>query len=114
MVWGCMGWNGVGMLAKVEGKMNAEQYVDISTTTCCLAWQNQGLMKKISSSNRIMIPSTHPEELRNGLKNIISMFLTGQHSILVSMSLSTSGEHSRKSFKPMKTLLKEYESFGRE
>jgi hypothetical protein len=29
MVWDCMGWNGVGMLAEVEGKMNAEQYVDI-------------------------------------------------------------------------------------
>jgi len=29
MVWGCMGWNGVGMLAEVEGKMSAEQYVDI-------------------------------------------------------------------------------------
>jgi hypothetical protein len=114
MVWGCMGWNGVEMLAKVEGKMNAEQYVDISTTTCCLAWQNQELMKKISSSNRIMIPSTHPEELGNGLKNIISMFLTGQHSILVSMSLSTSEEHSRKSFKPIKTSLKEYGSFGKE
>jgi len=29
MVWGCMGWNGVGMLAEVEGRMDAEQYVDI-------------------------------------------------------------------------------------
>jgi len=29
MVWGCMGQNGVGMLAEVEGKMNVEQYVDI-------------------------------------------------------------------------------------
>ena len=29
MVWGCMGWNGVGMLAEVVGKMNAKQYVDI-------------------------------------------------------------------------------------
>jgi len=29
MVWDCMGWNGVGMLAEVEGKMNAEQYEDI-------------------------------------------------------------------------------------
>ena len=26
MVWGCMGWNGVGMLIEVEGKMNADQY----------------------------------------------------------------------------------------
>ena len=26
MVWGCMGWNGVGKLVEVEGKMNTEQY----------------------------------------------------------------------------------------
>lgn len=29
MVWGCMGWQGVGRLAEVEGKMDAEQYVAI-------------------------------------------------------------------------------------
>ena len=29
MVWGCMGWNGVGHLAEVEGRMNADQYVAI-------------------------------------------------------------------------------------
>ena len=29
MVWGCMGWDGVGKLAEVEGRMNADQYVDI-------------------------------------------------------------------------------------
>lgn len=29
MVWGCMSWNGVGRLEKVEGKMNADQYVRI-------------------------------------------------------------------------------------
>lgn len=29
MVWGCMGWDGVGRLAEVEGRMNADQYVDI-------------------------------------------------------------------------------------
>ena len=29
MVWGCMGWNGVGLLTEVEGKMDAVQYVDI-------------------------------------------------------------------------------------
>ena len=29
MVWGCLGWEGVGRLADVKGKMNAEQYVDI-------------------------------------------------------------------------------------
>jgi transposase len=29
MVWGCMGWNGVGQLAEIEGKMDADQYVSI-------------------------------------------------------------------------------------
>ena len=29
MVWGCMGWNGVGKLVEVQGKMNAEQYCEI-------------------------------------------------------------------------------------
>ena len=29
MVWGCMGWNGVGQLAEVEGRMDADQYVII-------------------------------------------------------------------------------------
>jgi transposase len=29
MVWGCMGWEGVGKLAEVEGRMDANQYVDI-------------------------------------------------------------------------------------
>ena len=29
MVWGCMGWNGVGKLVKVEGIMDAKQYCDI-------------------------------------------------------------------------------------
>jgi transposase len=29
MVWGCMGWNGVGKLIEVQGTMDAQQYCDI-------------------------------------------------------------------------------------
>ncbi|KAF7761103.1 hypothetical protein Agabi119p4_10512 [Agaricus bisporus var. burnettii] len=29
MVWGCMGWEGVGMLTEVQGIMDAEQYCEI-------------------------------------------------------------------------------------
>ena len=29
MVWGCMDWNGVGILAEIEGRMDSAQYVDI-------------------------------------------------------------------------------------
>ena len=29
MIWDYMGWNGVGMLKKVEGRIDAKQYVEI-------------------------------------------------------------------------------------
>ena len=29
MVWGYIGWNGMGILSEVEGRMDAEQYVAI-------------------------------------------------------------------------------------
>ena len=29
MIWGCMGWNGVGKLVEVVGTMNSQQYCDI-------------------------------------------------------------------------------------
>jgi len=29
MVWGCMGWEGVGHLAEIEGRTDANKYVDI-------------------------------------------------------------------------------------
>ena len=29
MVWGCMGWYGVGKLVEVQGRINAEQYCEI-------------------------------------------------------------------------------------
>ena len=29
MVWGCVGWNGAGVLTEVEGRMDAKQYVEI-------------------------------------------------------------------------------------
>lgn len=29
MIWGCMTWAGAGKLAKVEGRMNAQQYISI-------------------------------------------------------------------------------------
>ena len=29
MVWGCMGWSGVGMHIEVEGRMNSDQYCQI-------------------------------------------------------------------------------------
>jgi hypothetical protein len=41
MVWGCIGWNGVGVLSEVEGRMDAEQYVAIL---------EQGLLQSMEDS----------------------------------------------------------------
>ena len=29
MMWGCMGWEGVGYATRIEGKMDAQLYTDI-------------------------------------------------------------------------------------
>jgi transposase len=46
MVWGCMGWNGVGILAEVEGRMNAEQYVFILEDNLLPSMENSGISEE--------------------------------------------------------------------
>jgi transposase len=46
MVWGCMGWNGVGRLAEVEGRMNAEQYVLILEDNLLPSMEESGIYWK--------------------------------------------------------------------
>ena len=46
MVWGCMGWNGVGILAEVEGRMDAEQYVSILEDNLLSSMENSGIPKE--------------------------------------------------------------------
>ena len=43
MVWGCMGWNGVGQLAEVEGTMDADQYVSILEDHMLPSLQESGI-----------------------------------------------------------------------
>jgi DDE superfamily endonuclease len=43
MVWGCMGWNGVGILVEVEGRMDAEQYVSILEDNLLPSMENSGI-----------------------------------------------------------------------
>ena len=46
MVWGCMGWNGVGILAEVERRMDAEQYVFILENNLLSNMENFEIPKK--------------------------------------------------------------------
>ena len=43
MVWGCLGWEGVGRLVEVEGKMNTEQYVDILENNLLPSMKESGI-----------------------------------------------------------------------
>lgn len=43
MVWACMGWNGVGIMVEVEGRMNADQYVHILEEGLLESIQNSGI-----------------------------------------------------------------------
>ena len=45
MVWGCMGWNGVGKLAKVKGRMDADQYVDILDNHSLPSMEESGIVE---------------------------------------------------------------------
>ena len=46
MVWGCMGWEGVGRLIEVEWKMNAKQYVDILENNLLPSMEESGISLK--------------------------------------------------------------------
>ena len=45
MVWGYMGWNGVGELAEVEGRIDADQYVDILDNHLLPSMEESGIVE---------------------------------------------------------------------
>lgn len=46
MVWGCMEWNGIGQLAEIEGKMDADQYVSILEDHMLPSLENCGISEE--------------------------------------------------------------------
>ena len=46
MVWGCTGWEGVGRLAEVEGKMDADQQVSILEDNLLPSLEESGFSAK--------------------------------------------------------------------
>ena len=45
MVWGCMGWEGVGTLIEVQGIMDAEQYCEILDGGVLESFENLGMVE---------------------------------------------------------------------
>lgn len=73
MVWGCITWNGVGLLVEVEGRMDAEQYVSILShgltgtlqkfgwTASQVIFQQDGDSKHTSNLARAWLADNHFE-----------------------------------------------------
>ena len=66
MVWGCMGWNGVGMLAEIEGRMDSAQYVDVLDQYLSQSIKDLEIPADEAISRNILIQSRPPRWHKNG------------------------------------------------
>ena len=60
MVWGCMGWNGVGKLTEVEGKMDAKQYCEILDDGLVESFEKLDMEEVRGIFSRTMTQNTPP------------------------------------------------------
>ena len=60
MVWGCMGWNGVGKLIEVEGEMDAKQYCEILDDGLVESFEKLDMEERESIFSRTMTQNTPP------------------------------------------------------
>lgn len=72
--WGCMGWNGVGKLAEVEGSINSDQYVHILESHLLHSLDKSGIAEDDVTFQQDNDPSTLLERPKIGWKRIISCF----------------------------------------
>ena len=61
MVWGCMGWNGVGKLIKMQGKMNAKQYGEVLEEGVVESLKHWRWLRMGITFSRTMIQNTPPK-----------------------------------------------------
>jgi hypothetical protein len=82
MVWGCMGWNGPGMLIEVLGIMNAEQYCDILEKGVEESFEKLEMKREKGFFSRIMTLNTLQKGQRDGLKTMGLKSWPGQLNLL--------------------------------
>ena len=69
MVWGCMGWNGVGQLTEVEGRMDAKQYVSILEDHMLPSLENSGIPEEEVIFQQDNDPKHTSKLAKNWMKN---------------------------------------------
>ena len=118
MVWGCMGWNGVGKLIEVQGKMNADKYCEILDEGVAESFESLDFPE----DEQIFQQDNDPKHTfkkakrrqRSGSRTITFNFLIGLPSPLILNPLNTFGSTSSVNFNGMIPHLKVCMSGGTE
>ena len=92
MVWGCVMWEGVGNLVKIDGKMDTDLYTQIMEEDLLTGMIN--LQGRLFSS-RTMTPSTSVYCAGSGMKTMVLNFYHGLHSLQILLPLNTFGVISK-------------------
>ena len=69
MVWGCMGWNGVGQLAEIEGKMDADQFVSILEDHLLPSLEKSGIPEEQVIFQQDNDPKHKSKKAKNWMEN---------------------------------------------
>jgi hypothetical protein len=114
MVWGCIGWNGVGVLSEVEGQMDAEQYVAILEQELLQIMENSG----IPEDDIIFQPDNDPKHTSRRAQIWFEeqeiKLCTSLHNLQTLIPLNILGVISRDASQGIRVLLQEFINCGNE
>ena len=107
MVWGCMGWNGLGKLIEVEGKMDAEKYCEILEQGLVESFETLEMEEGEHDFQQDNDPKHTSKKAKKWFEdNDIQVIYPGQLNLLTSIPLNTFGNTSNASFVNMKLHLR--------
>ena len=106
MVMGCMGWNGVGILAGVEEWMDAEQYVSILEDNLLSSIENSKISKQSIVFQQDNNPENSSKKAQNWFKTQGIRPLGWQAQLLDLSSIEHLWQHFKKDSTAIKKLAK--------
>jgi hypothetical protein len=112
MMWGCMGWNGVGYATKINGRMDGDLYMAIMDDSFSKPLNITTNQWTTSFSNRTMTPRTPARRSRSGSKTMALQSSSGLHSLQTSTPLNTFGIITKGSWRILKNLQAVLVNFG--